>query len=277
MFKRMGARRPSTVAFTLAFELRGKRHCYHVVFSKQAGSLPFARGVARTRDSMKLRLFTAIFILAVPGFPLPGQAAGSTVAPAAPQTAQAPAASPAQPDAAAQAQAQTPPPPPTGANVAPDYAIGPSDSLEINVWKEPTLSGPQPVRPDGMISMSLIGDLQAAGLTPMQLSTAIAGRLKQYINSPLVTVTVLAVNSKKVFLLGEVLKPGELPLSPGMTPLQAIASSGGLTAYANSRHIYILRTVAGKAQKIAFDYKKAIKDGNLQGVTLVAGDTIVVP
>ncbi len=164
-----------------------------------------------------------------------------------------------------------------GANVAPDYVIGPNDSLEMNVWKEPTLSGPQPVRPDGMISMSLIGDLQAAGLTPMQLSTAVAGRLKQYINSPLVTVTVLAVNSKKIFLLGEILKPGELPLSPGMTPLQAIASSGGLTAYANSRRIYILRTAGGKTAKIAFDYKKAIKDGNLQGVTLVAGDTIVVP
>ncbi len=170
-----------------------------------------------------------------------------------------------------------PPSPPAGANVAPDYSIGPNDSLEINVWKEPTLSGPQPVRPDGMISMSLIGDLQAAGLTPMQLSTAVAARLKQYINSPLVTVTVLAVNSKKIFLLGEILKPGELPLSPGMTPLQAIASSGGLTAYANSRRIYILRTAGGKTQKIAFDYKKAIKDGNLQGVTLVAGDTIVVP
>ena len=161
--------------------------------------------------------------------------------------------------------------------MAADYTIGPSDSLEVNVWKEPTLSGPQPVRPDGMISMSLVGDLQASGLTPMQLSVAIAARLKQYINSPLVTVTVLGVNSKKIFLLGEIAKPGELPLSPGMSPLQAIASSGGLTPYANSRRIYILRTAGGKQQRIAFDYKKAIKDGNLQGVTLLSGDTIVVP
>ena len=236
-----------------------------------------------------------MLILAVPSLPLAGlpltaHAARLGTAPVTRQTAQTPAAQtpagqtpairtsttpPARADAAAQAVA--PPSPPAGANVAPDYSIGPNDSLEINVWKEPTLSGPQPVRPDGMISMSLIGDLQAAGLTPMQLSTAVAARLKQYINSPLVTVTVLAVNSKKIFLLGEILKPGELPLSPGMTPLQAIASSGGLTAYANSRRIYILRTAGGKTQKIAFDYKKAIKDGNLQGVTLVAGDTIVVP
>ena len=226
-----------------------------------------------------------MLILAVPGLPLAGlplaglpltaHAARSGVPSAVVQTAQAPATPPAPSSAAAQTSA--PPPAPVGANVAPDYVIGPNDSLEINVWKEPTLSGPQPVRPDGMISMSLIGDLQAAGLTPMQLSTAVAGRLKQYINNPLVTVTVLAVNSKKIFLLGEILKPGELPLSPGMTPLQAIASSGGLTAFANSRRIYILRTAGGKTAKIAFDYKKAIKDGNLQGVTLVAGDTIVVP
>ncbi len=158
-----------------------------------------------------------------------------------------------------------------------DYVIGPSDSLEISVWKEPTLSGTLPVRPDGMISLSLIGDLQASGLTPMQLSHEIAMRLKRYINDPLVNVSVLGVNSRRIFLLGEIAKPGELPLQPGMTPLQAIASAGGLSAYANARKIYILRTVGGKQEKIAFDYKKAIKTGNLQGVTLFSGDTIVVP
>ena len=222
-----------------------------------------------SRDGMKLRRFTAMLV-----FGLAGNLVPSGMALAAAQAAQAPATS-----TPPEAVAQTPPspPPPGVANVAADYTIGPSDSLEVNVWKEPTLSGPQPVRPDGMISMSLVGDLQASGLTPMQLSVAIAARLKQYINSPLVTVTVLGVNSKKIFLLGEIAKPGELPLSPGMSPLQAIASSGGLTPYANSRRIYILRTAGGKQQRIAFDYKKAIKDGNLQGVTLLSGDTIVVP
>ena len=163
------------------------------------------------------------------------------------------------------------------ANVASDYIVGPGDSLEINVWKEPTVSGTLPVRPDGMISLALVGDLQAAGLTPMRLGDDIALHLKKYLNDPVVTVTVLAVNSKHIFLLGEITKPGEIPLTPGLTPLQAIASSGGLTLYANAKRIYILRTAGGKQQKIPFDYKKAIKDGNLQGVTLVSGDTIVVP
>ena len=163
------------------------------------------------------------------------------------------------------------------ADVAPDYIIGPGDSLEINVWKEPTISGTLPVRPDGMISLALVGDMPASGLTPARLSSEITERLRKYINDPAVTVAVLAVNSKHIFLLGEVIKPGEIPLVPGLTPLQAIASAGGLTAFANSKHVYILRGVAGKQQKIPFDYKKALKDGNLQGVTLAPGDTIVVP
>ena len=166
---------------------------------------------------------------------------------------------------------------PQVANVSPDYVIGPGDSLEINVWKEPTISGTLPVRPDGMISLSLVGDMQASGLTPAHLSSDITERLRKFINDPAVTVTVLAVNSKHIFLLGEVSKPGEMPLSPGLTPLQAIASAGGLTAYASAKHIYILRNAGGQQQKIKFDYKLAIKSGNLQGVTLVSGDTIVVP
>lgn len=160
---------------------------------------------------------------------------------------------------------------------SPDYVIGPSDSLEITVFKEPTMSGTLPVRPDGMISLALVGDLQAAGLTPMHLSDSIKERLKKFINDPSVTVTVLGVNSKHIFLLGEVGKPGELPLTPGLGPLQAIASMGGLTQFANAKHIYILRTESGKQLKIPFNYKKAIKTGDQQGVTLAPGDTIVVP
>lgn len=167
--------------------------------------------------------------------------------------------------------------PAPSADVSPDYVIGPSDSLAITVFKEPTMSGTLPVRPDGMISLSLVGDMQAAGLTPMKLSDGIKDRLRKFINDPSVTVTVLAVNSKHIFILGEVGKPGELPLAPGIDPLQAIASVGGLTPYANAKHIYILRKSGGKQMKIPFDYKKAIKTGDQQGVTLAAGDTIVVP
>ncbi|MBB5339828.1 polysaccharide biosynthesis/export family protein [Tunturiibacter gelidoferens] len=156
------------------------------------------------------------------------------------------------------------------------YIIGPEDSLQITVWKEPTLSGTIPVRPDGMISMVLVGDIPAAGMTPTALSTDISQRLKKYIQDPVVTVVVLGVNSQRIFLVGEVGKVGPVAMSPGMTPLQAIVTGGGLTQFANSKRIYILRTIAGKQQKIPFNYKQALKGENA-GVSLLPGDTIVVP
>src|SRR3984885_520829 len=156
------------------------------------------------------------------------------------------------------------------------YIIGPQDSLQVTVWKEPTLSGTIPVRPDGMISLVLVGDLPAAGLTPMALSADISQRLKKYIQDPVVTVVVLGVNSQRVFLVGEVTKVGPLMLTPGMSTLQAIVTAGGLTQFANSKRIYILRKVAGKEEKMPFNYKQALKGDN-QGVSLLPGDTIVVP
>jgi polysaccharide biosynthesis/export protein len=156
------------------------------------------------------------------------------------------------------------------------YVIGPEDSLQITVWKEPTLSGTIPVRPDGMISLVLVGDIPAAGMTPTALSTDISQRLKKYIQDPVVTVVVLGVNSQRVFLVGEVGKVGPVVMTPGMTPLQAIVTGGGLTQFANSKRIYILRTTAGKQQKIPFNYKQALKGENA-GVSLLPGDTIVVP
>jgi polysaccharide biosynthesis/export protein len=156
------------------------------------------------------------------------------------------------------------------------YIIGPQDSLQVTVWKEPTLSGTVPVRPDGMISMVLVGDLPAAGMTPMALGADISQRLKKYIQDPVVTVVVLGVDSQRVFLVGEVTKVGPLMLTPGMTTLQAIVTAGGLTQFANSKHIYILRKIAGKEQKMPFNYKQALKGDN-QGVSLLPGDTIVVP
>lgn len=221
---------------------------------------------------MTMIRLTFIFAVAV-SFPVFAQTPSSPASPAA-------CAAPSQTPAVSTSQ-QTAPTATLGSAspdaASPDYVIGPSDSLQVSVFKEPTMSGTLPVRPDGMISLALVGDLQAAGLTPMKLSDSIKERLRKFINDPSVTVTVLSVNSKHIFLLGEVGKPGELPLTPGLNPLTAIASVGGLTQYANAKHIYILRTTGAKTQKIPFDYKKAIKDGNLQGVTLVAGDTIVVP
>jgi polysaccharide biosynthesis/export protein len=165
----------------------------------------------------------------------------------------------------------------TGGPIDPDrYVIGAEDSLQITVWHEQQLSGTVPVRPDGMISMVLVGDLRAAGLTPMALSADISQHLKKYIQDPVVTVTVLGVNSQRIFTVGELGHVGPIQMTPGMTVLQAIVTAGGLSQFANSKKIYILRTVAGKEQKLPFNYKLALKGDN-QGITLLPGDTIVVP
>jgi polysaccharide export outer membrane protein len=161
-------------------------------------------------------------------------------------------------------------------SVSSNYVIGADDQLKIEVWKEPQLSTTLPVRPDGMISMPLINDIHAAGFTPMQLQAEITSRLTKFVTDPVVNVTVMAVNSKKVFLVGEVLRPGPLVMTPGMTVLQAIATAG-LTPYANKKRIYILRGDPAQEKKVFFDYNKALKKGDMQGVSLVPGDTIVVP
>jgi polysaccharide export outer membrane protein len=157
------------------------------------------------------------------------------------------------------------------------YIIGPEDALQVTVWKEPTLSGTFPVRPDGMISLVLVGDLPAAGRTPMQLSEEITTKLKKYLQDPSVTVLVMAVNSQRIYMMGEVGHVGPIPLAAGMSPLQAISAAGGLSPFANSKKIYILRGEAGKQQKIPFNYKQALKGDSTQDIKLQPGDTIVVP
>lgn len=157
------------------------------------------------------------------------------------------------------------------------YLIGPEDVLQITVWKEQTLSGTFPVRPDGMISMVLLGDVKAAGLTPLQLTANLTTQYKKYIQDPLVTVGVQAVNSKHIFLVGEVGHVGPIPLTPGMTPLQAIAVAGGPTPYAHTKRIYILRGPQGNQEKIPFNYKAALRGDNHRDITLEPNDTVVVP
>lgn len=157
------------------------------------------------------------------------------------------------------------------------YVIGPQDVLQISVWKEADVSASVPVRPDGNISLPLLHDIPAAGFTPMQLAAGIGERLKRFIQDPQVTVVVTAVNSQRIFLLGEVGHPGPLNLTGGMTMLQAISSAGGLSQFANSKRIYILRNEQGVQHKIAFRYKDALKGIAGQNLILKAGDTIVVP
>jgi polysaccharide export outer membrane protein len=163
------------------------------------------------------------------------------------------------------------------APTASDYVICPEDQLQVSVWKEPSLSGTLPVRPDGKISLALIGDFTAAGFTPLQLSEEIRKRLGKFVTDPSVTVTIVTVHADKVYLLGEVGHVGPVIFASNMNPLQAIAAGGGLTPYASAKRIYILRTKDGKQEKIPYNYKKALKDGDQQGVALLPNDTIVVP
>jgi len=175
------------------------------------------------------------------------------------------------------AKAQTTATDAAGVNDVAHYIIGPEDTLQVTVWKEPTLSGTFPVRPDGMISLVLVGDLPAAGRTPMQLGDEVTQKLKKYVQEPSVSVVVLAVNSQRIYLMGEVGHVGPITLAAGMTPLQAIAAAGGLSPFANSKKIYVLRNDAGKQLRIPFNYKQALKGEDAQGVKLQPGDTIVVP
>ena len=166
--------------------------------------------------------------------------------------------------------------PPAGAVTDQEYHIGPQDILQIDVWKEPEITRTIPVRPDGKISLPLLHDVQAAGLTAMQLAVNIRDGLTKYLNNPQVTVTVTQINSRRVFVTGEVAKAGALPLLPGMTVLQALASSGGFTQFAKEKGIYVLRNENGKQVKLPYSYKDVLK-GNKEDVFLQAGDVIVVP
>jgi polysaccharide export outer membrane protein len=159
----------------------------------------------------------------------------------------------------------------------PDYKIGPEDMLHVSVWKEPDLTETLPVRPDGKISLPLLDDVQASGLTPTQLADAISTKLKKYLSDPRVTVIVTAMNSQKIYVLGEVTHSGTMPLQPNMTILQALASAG-FTQFANTKGIYVLRTDNGKQQKIPVNYKALLKGASIdQNLVLRPGDTIVVP
>ena len=159
------------------------------------------------------------------------------------------------------------------------YKIGPQDVLRIDVWKEPEIArSGLPVRPDGKISLPLLNDVQAAGLSPQELSNVIAEGLKKFMNSPQVTVTVLDINSRRIYVMGEVSRPGAFPLLPNMTVLQALGSAGAFTQFAHTKGIYVLRAEGSKQQKFPFNYKDVIKGNHPeQNIELRAGDTIVVP
>jgi len=160
-----------------------------------------------------------------------------------------------------------------------DYVIGPEDMLMINVWKNDALSRTLPVRPDGKISLPLLHDVQAAGLTAMQLRDKLASAFGEFMPNPEVSVTVMEVKSYRVSVLGEVQKPGVLQLKADTTVLEAIALAGGFRDFASPGKITILRKDSnGATQKIRFNYNRVVKDNRSEdNVTLKSGDVVLVP
>jgi polysaccharide biosynthesis/export protein len=160
----------------------------------------------------------------------------------------------------------------------PNYVIGPQDVLNVSVWKEPDVTRTVPVRPDGKISLPLLNDVKAAGLTPAQLAAKITDSFKKYMTDPQVTVIVTEVNSQRIYIMGEVNRAGAFSLLPGMTVLQALSSAGGFTQFANVKNIYLLREENGKRVRHPFNYKEVVSGKNSeQNTVLKTGDTIVVP
>jgi polysaccharide export outer membrane protein len=170
--------------------------------------------------------------------------------------------------------------PPSANSMAPEnYVIGPSDVLAITVWKEPELSKTMPVRPDGKVSLPLIGEMQASGLTTGQLKQLVGQKLKDYIDNPEVNVVVEAIKSRSFNVMGKVVKPGSYDLARPVTVLDAIALAGGFQDFAKVTKVYVLRQMADGSQKmLPFNYKQVIKGKDLQqNLQLQSADTVVVP
>jgi polysaccharide export outer membrane protein len=164
------------------------------------------------------------------------------------------------------------------AAVDPNYVIGPQDVLDVSVWKEVELSRVVPVRPDGKISLPLLNDVHAAGLTPAQLAAQITSGLNQFMTNPQVTVIVSQINSQRIYILGEIARAGAYNLLPGMTVLQALSNAGGFTPFSQVKDIYLLRQENGKQVKHPFNYKDVVSGKRTeQNIELKPGDTIVVP
>jgi polysaccharide export outer membrane protein len=158
------------------------------------------------------------------------------------------------------------------------YVIGPEDVLSVVFWREPDVSGEVIVRPDGMISLPLLQDVHAAGLTPEQLAERLVADAKKYLEAPVATVTIKQINSRKVFITGEVQKPGTYPLGAPTTVLQLIAMAGGLNEFADSENITIVRVVKGRPTGLRFNYKVVMQRKAMdQNIFLEPGDTLIIP
>jgi polysaccharide biosynthesis/export protein len=197
---------------------------------------------------------------AAPAPTVPPAGSGATSTPAAPvgATATAPAA--------------------RGVDVPPDYVIGPDDVLDVIFWRDKDMSALVSVRPDGRVTLPLLNDVQAAGLTPEQLRSYVMTTAAKYVEDPNVTIVVKAINSRKIFVTGMVSKPGPYSLIGPTSVMQALAMAGGIQEFADSKNIIIMRTENGRQVAYRFNYKEVVKRKNLkQNIELKPGDTVVVP
>ncbi len=159
-----------------------------------------------------------------------------------------------------------------------DYVIGPEDILTVVFWRDQQLTGEVLVRPDGKISLPLIDDVAAAGLTPRQLRDRLVLEARQFMAEPVVTVVVKQINSRKVYITGQVARPGQYPLTPAMTVLQLIATAGGLGDYAKAKDIRVLRVDEGRTRTLRFDYEQTTRASRqAPHLELRTGDTVIVP
>jgi polysaccharide export outer membrane protein len=202
-------------------------------------------------------------------------AGGLAMAQAVPAAPQRP---PQPPPAAAKAAPAVPQNAGPTVPVEPGFTIGPEDVLGVLVWKEPDLSSDVTVRPDGMITLPLVRDIKAAGLTPAGLGDRIQTAVREYITDASVTVVVRQMNSRKVFITGEVAKPGSYPLTSSMTVMQLIAVAGGVTEFAEGKSISVMRIEGGQTSTFPFNYKDVASGKKpAQNIVLKPGDTVVVP
>src|SRR5450631_1942918 len=157
------------------------------------------------------------------------------------------------------------------------FTLGPADIIHVNVWKNTDLSQTVTVGPDGFISLPLLGDVHVAGTTANQLAKDLSSRLSAYVVSAQVTVSVVEIRSRQVYVMGQVGKPGGYPLISPITVLQLIAQAGGLGTFANRKGIIVLRGTGANPQRLSFNYVAAIHGDNKQNIVLQPGDTVIVP
>ena len=226
---------------------------------------------------MKFRIGCAVALalaVAIPAVAQQQQQQEQAVPPATPSAATpAPAVTPAVTPAPAPA-----PVVPAGVDLPAGYVVGPDDVLTIIVWREKDLSNDVTVRPDGRITLPLINDVVAQGLTPDQLRDLLKAQFDKYVEDSSVSVVVKQINSRKVFITGMVGKPGAYPLTATITVLQLISMAGGLNEFARAKEIVVMRTENGAAKAIKFNYEDVRKGRKLQqNIELRPGDTVLVP